>query len=271
MRAPEQMRIIAKRISDARRAVDTRLGIREGLLYQIKCDKEEARILERDIDKYAKALEVIQVAIKARRQEIKDRVEILVTKGLRAVFGRDDYEFIFKVTLKGSRVGLVPTLRSKFGDETLEVKIYDSHGGGVSDVVSFILRVVVLTLFRPKLSPLMVLDESFRHVSPEYLRGVAVLMEELARSTGIQFILVTHKPELLDAADVIYRAGSNKDGETIFNLEHDLRDELYHRRLKHGDPENEVTPFDHLALAVLEPDGKIVNSPSCSNLKAKRK
>lgn len=174
------------------------------------------------------ASELLTAATEARREELRDRVEVLVTRGLRAVFNRPDYEFAFRVNLQRGYMGIVPVLRSDFMGKRLEDEIRDSRGGGVQDVVSFILRVVVLSLARPALAKVLVLDEAFRNVADAHLRGVATLLMELNRSAGVQFILVTHKASLLDAADVIYRAWL-EDGETKFTLEHDLIDEDYHQ------------------------------------------
>jgi hypothetical protein len=173
--------------------------------------------------------EILQAAIEARRQELRDRVEILVTRGLRAIFGRADMEFFFHAHVRGGVVGIFPALRSKFRDREIEVGIVEGHGGGVADAISFLLRVVVLSLATPRLAPVLFLDEPFRHVSLEYLRGCATLLRELNKSAGIQFVLVTHKPDLLDAADVIYRT-SVDNGATVFSIEHDLRDDVFHQR-----------------------------------------
>lgn len=187
-----------------------------------------------DAETAKKGTEVLQAAIEMRRQQLHERVETLVTRGLRAVFRRADMEFFFEARVHGGVVGILPALRSTFRGQPIEVGIVDGHGGGVADVISFLLRVVVLSLARPKLSPVLVLDEPFRHVSLEYLRGCATLLRELNRTAGIQFVLVTHKPDLLDAADVVYRTVVDDTGTTRFEVEHDLRDDVFHRKVPAG-------------------------------------
>lgn len=218
------------------------------------------------------AVEVVNAATELRRQELRDRVEELVTKGLRAVFERTDLRFSFKLSTRSDRFGVEPVLISGFGDEELEVEIADGHGGGVADIVAFLLRVVVLCLARPKLSRVMILDETFKHVSPEYLRGVAVLLKELSESAGMQFVLVTHKPELLDAADVIYRASLDPKGQTKFELEHDLKDEVYHKAPKRGQSfDGDDTVFDHEDLGRKEHGKKTISKTADSLAKRQRR
>lgn len=210
-------------------------GRREAVLEFVRAEEEAAAEQEARAELDDKAVQVLQAATETRRQELKDRVESLVTRGLAAVFVGAGFEFAFKVQLRRDVFGVVPVLRSAFGEDlVLETDFQDGRAGGIKDVCAFLLRVVVMSLARPKVSPFLVLDESFSHVSPDLLRGVAGLLRELNQSAGIQFVLVTHKDELVDAADVVYRARL-KGGRTEFTLEHDTRDESYHRRPRRGE------------------------------------
>jgi ABC-type lipoprotein export system ATPase subunit len=57
------------------------------------------------------------------------------------------------------------------------------------------------------------LDETFAHVSSEYLEPMGQFLREVVDKTGVQIIMVTHQPELAEYADTVYRF-SNKDGKT---------------------------------------------------------
>jgi len=243
------------RLRALERSLDRAQGQKEALEQQREDSKAMREHDQRRITTLEAAAELVQAATETRRQELKDRVESLVTRGLRAVFGRNDYEFAFDVSLSRSMIGVVPVLRSEFEGDMIETAITEGHGGGIADVVSFVLRVVVLSLTRPRLAPVMVLDESFRHVSPDCLRGVATLLRELNQSAGIQFILVTHKPELLDAADVIYRA-ELKRGRTVFHLEHHLRDDAYHQAPRRTDTAAPRSAFTEDDLTETEPEAE---------------
>lgn len=235
-----------ERLNNLQRWVDREIGRREEIRGSQERDRVKVEEHEAKAALTEKAILVLQAATETRRQELKDRVESLVTRGLRAVFERSDFEFAFKVALKRDQFGIVPVLRSKFGDRDLETPIVDGHGGGVADVISFILRVIVLSMARPRLAQILILDETFRHVSPEYLRGVATLLRELSDSAGIQFVLITHKPELLDAADTVYSSKLSEDGSTTFTLDHASRDENYHAMPRTGAVRIERgTAFDH--------------------------
>lgn len=220
--------------------LDRGLGRRDQLTED--CELFEKKIEEQraQLEVTVMAQEIVNGTTEVRRAELRDRVESLVTQGLQAVFRRTDYEFFFETKFMRGSFGATPKLRSLYGDDVFETGIIEGHGGGIADVVSFLMRTVVLSLSRPKLAPVLFLDESFRHVSPEFLPGVAVLLRELNQSAGMQFFLVTHKPELLDAADVIYQTRLRR-GKTEFVLEHDYNDEAYHARPKRGQKARDTT------------------------------
>jgi hypothetical protein len=221
--------------------LERRAGARDVVEAALERQESEAAKAAEDAETCRKGTEVLLAAIETRRKDLRDRVESLVTRGLRAVFRRADMEFFFEARTHGGTVGILPALRSTFKGKPIEVGIVEGHGGGVADVISFLLRVVVLSLARPRLALVLVLDEPFRHVSLEYLRGCATLLRELNRTAGVQFILVTHKPDLLDAADVVYRTAV-ENGTTRFEIEHDLRDDVFHQKLPEGAKRREPLP-----------------------------
>lgn len=233
-------------------------GRRDAIAEQIASqERKEQEWQERD-EIVLKAIEVLQAASETRRQELKDRVESLVTRGLRAVFNAD-LEFFFHIAHNRDVMTVTPRLRSKFKGKDLETEIVEGHGGGIADVVSFLLKVIVLVLARPRMAPFLALDEPFRHVSGEYLKGCATLLKELNKTAGIQFLIVTHKPELLDSADNVYRTEKDAEGATVFKLEHDLDDGAFHAPQPRGAKSATMEPF-HGQNILLPMDGKFTLS-----------
>lgn len=249
---------LRKQYRALRDAINKEVGRRDSCRETLDYKRERLEYHKQNAVRFEKTIEVLNTACELRRQELRERIDNLVTKGLRAVFDRPDYEFSFTMTIKGARLGATPMLRSDYKDSHIWTSVREGHGGGVADVVSFLLRVIVLTMTRPKVAPVLILDESFRHVSPDRLGGVAVLLKELTSSAGVQFLLVTHKPELLDAADTIYSATLDENMTTQIKLEYDLRDEIYHREPRKGEVGlDRSTYFDHENFTKRE-DGEVV-------------
>lgn len=143
----------------------------------------------------------------SQRKELEAKVESLVDYGVQSVFGP---HYRFKVTseLRGKSV------RTEFWlvENGLQLPLLDATGGGVGDVVSFLLRVVILCMARPIQRRVLVLDEPFKFVSASHFQTLGALLGELSTSLGLQLLMVTHKPELLDAATTIVRVQKTDAG-----------------------------------------------------------
>ena len=160
------------------------------------------------------AAAVLRALADLKRQEVSDKVEGLVTAALRGVFGRPDYRFFFRWEEKRGAATAEAVLESTHQGQTVETGLVDGHGGGVLDVVAFVLRFVVARYAVPSLRKVMVLDEGFRHVSKNHSAAVGALMSGLARRTGWRFLYSTHDERLAKSADKIYRVEKDSDGRS---------------------------------------------------------
>jgi len=137
-----------------------------------------------------------------------DRINALVTMGLRSVFNRN-YQYHLAAEEKRGQVEMSQSVR--IGG--LELDPQSSMGGGIVDVVSFCLRVVVWSMMKSRTQPVMVLDEPFRCVSSGHVDAAAALLKKISLKMGIQFVVVTHNPALANAADKTFEV-LFKDGES---------------------------------------------------------
>lgn len=134
-----------------------------------------------------------------QRKELETRIQTLVDYGVRMVFG-EAYRFVVRSELKGKSV------RTEFFlvDHGIELSLLDATGGGIGDVVAFLLRVVMLCLI-PGQRRVLILDEPFKFVSTTHFQRLEALMQELTAQLGLQILMVTHKTELIDAATTLVR------------------------------------------------------------------
>ena len=137
------------------------------------------------------AQKIVQALAESIQQEAHGRIAGVVSRCLAAVF-EDPYEFriVFEQTRGRTEARLV------FVRDGVEVNPIDSSGGGVVDVAAFALRLSCLMLSRPARRRVVVMDEPFRFVSKAYRPAVALLLEQLSKELSVQFIVVTHFPEL---------------------------------------------------------------------------
>lgn len=140
------------------------------------------------------------------------RVEQVVTQGLQVVFGPNVACILEK---KDGAKGTTYAIRLKVTTKAGEVvgDPMDSFGGGPVNIMSFLLRVLMIHRF--KLARLLVLDESFNNVSREYLGAVSALLKTLVDDHGYHILAVTHQPELAANATRAYRVGGEIGEPTL--------------------------------------------------------
>lgn len=172
-----------------------------------------------DVELFGRECDALRTIGELLRENVKAKVERLVTTALRSIYGREDYEFVLEFELQRGQMTATPMLRSRFREDVITVPVQDAHGGGIVNVVAFVLRVVVLVLTRPALQRVIVADESFRNVSREYLPRVADFLRSLHDITGVQVVMVTHQPEMIEAADRVYRVTKDGAGVTVVREE----------------------------------------------------
>jgi DNA repair exonuclease SbcCD ATPase subunit len=125
------------------------------------------------------------------------KIEGLVSDGLRRVFGKDDIGLVIekRETARGNSYRLLVQKGDTVGNPM------DSFGGGVQNVVGFLLRIILIKRF--KLAPFIALDEQFSNVSSEYQPQVSKMLKTLA-GLGFTIFAISHQPTITSAADIIY-------------------------------------------------------------------
>ena len=131
------------------------------------------------------------------------KIEGIVTDGLQRVFGSPHIGLVVekKETARGSSYRLLVRKGETVGNPM------DSFGGGVQNVVAFLLRVILIKRF--KLAPFIALDEQFSNVSPEYQPKVSEMLKALSR-LGFTIFAISHQPTITSAADSIYEVVSEE-------------------------------------------------------------
>lgn len=151
-----------------------------------------------------KAVAVIDAAIKVVSASGIGVIESLVTSGLQLVFG--DPTMSLSIDKKENVRGNSYELIGQKGD--VRGPIMETFGGGVANVVSFLLRVILINRFQ--LARCLVIDESFNNVSAEYLPMVSEMLHQLSRARDYKILAVTHQPILAAAAGAVYRVVPNE-------------------------------------------------------------
>ena len=180
------------------RAVQQRLGARERVVQQHHDAIERQAFLTEE----AEVLELTQklaLALEGQwRKTFEASLEEVVSDGLTLVFGESMYLHI-QSGVKNGASAVSFTIETAYG----ETPIMNSVGGSVVELVSFLLRLMVVLSHRPELRRVVLLDEAFGGFNEENVPHVARLLRQLVDETGMQVIFVTQDRQYADVADVV--------------------------------------------------------------------
>lgn len=193
------------RVRLARKTVDRRIAEARVIATSGKAIKEELEIALEDVELYNKVAITLASIGEQRQEQAQKQIEELVTRGLTTIFG-EDLEFHLVQTQRGKTPEVKFLIRSRaLNGRVVETSVMDARGGGLAAVVGFLLRLVVLLLSKDSKEPILILDESFSHVSAEYEQPLAEFIKELVDKTRVQVVLVTHSDAFSEFADKRYR------------------------------------------------------------------
>jgi hypothetical protein len=215
---------LAQRVRAARSAVDREAGEARAVGLAGKAAQERAETFRGLIEQHERVIGVLTRVGEENQQRAQAQIEGLVTRGLQTIFG-ENLSFHVIQGQRANQATVEFVIRSSYplpkeqdaeGDfiQVIETSVMDARGGGMAAVVGFILRLVVL-LLTPGARRVLVLDETFAHVSEEYVPRLAEFLREVADKAGVQLFLITHSNGYGDAADREYRFELGPDGRTI--------------------------------------------------------
>jgi hypothetical protein len=198
----------------ARRAeLDRRAGQAEQLARQISGTETELAGLQHQAELHAQAVLLFTTIGEQAQETARSWVERLATRALQVVFG-ENLTFRLKAGERGGQATLEMLVRSDYPGGTVETPVLEARGGGMAQVIGFVLHLVVL-LLTPDVRRVLFLDEPFSMVSASYEVRVAELCREVADKARVQLVLVTHSPVYADYADETTRLELGTDGVTV--------------------------------------------------------
>ncbi len=150
-----------------------------------------------------KARAIVSEAGKFTQTYLKDYIEEMVSTALQAVF-EEDYKFVIEFEIKRNQVEC--KLKIKINEQEMDFK--DCVGGGIIDVTSFALRIVLWSIQNPKTDNVIILDEPFHFIHGK-LENAMKMLKDLSKKLNIQFIIVSQLEELSEGAEKIFSVKHN--------------------------------------------------------------
>lgn len=202
--------------ADIRSTLERLKGHRDAALQAVQNTRREIKRLEADIEILDHVGALFRGLIDQEVTTAVKTVERLLTEGLQTVFSDQDLSVRAEVGVSRGKVVVDLVTVQKQADGTVtEGLAPDVFGGAVTTVESALLRIVVM--FRRGLRPLLLLDETFPAFDINYVTAMGRFMTLLCQKMGIDALLVSHNPALVETANKAYII-SKKRGAARFDL-----------------------------------------------------
>ena len=193
---------LGERLAVARSRVDDRAETVRELAELVQTLTAEEKLLHR-VDEV-----LLQISSKVLGQST-DKIDRLVTHGLRTVFEGEDLEFRTEV----ERFRGKTAVKFKLKCDGVEAPLLEAYGGGPLAVAGVLLRVVAIVVLG--LKRVILLDESLSFVSAQYTEATSKLLRKLCADLDFTILMVTHNPKFAEFADRHYEAKRSPEGTTF--------------------------------------------------------
>lgn len=192
-------------------------GKQEQILTDIRTSKQELKTL----NKRQIHIENAQVLLQTTAQETQDGLKIhlqdIVQMALDTCFP-DEFQFCIDFELKrGSTVCEMYLKDPESEYDDFRIHPMQASGGGLVDIISLALRLAVWTLSKP--DNLIVLDEPFKFLSDNLRPMAGEILYNMSRKLGLQIIMVTHDPVLMEIADRVFKVRKTRSGVSKVTVE----------------------------------------------------
>lgn len=198
-----------RKIASLRAEINKKLSLKDYIEKEVEAAEKELKELSRQRKNIEDALLIIQEVSKKTQQELEYHISDIVSTALSSVF-EDPYEFKVEFVIKRGKT----EADMYFVKDNERVDPLTASGGGAVDVASFALRIALWNLLRDSISNTLIMDEPFRFVSKDLQPKAGEMLKMLSDKLRIQFIIVTHSPDIINEADKVVTV-SIKNGESV--------------------------------------------------------
>ena len=165
--------------------------------------QKELDQMERGLEDSQKAAEIIHAVAKSTQEELEFHLSDIVTMAMRGVFENGPSLSVSFVSRRNQiEVDMGFEEDGHIGDPL------NDDGGGLVDVAAVALRFSCWTLNRKRTRPVIILDEPLKWLKGSDLpyKGARII-KEISAKLGLQIIMISHDPELIEGADKVIRVG----------------------------------------------------------------
>lgn len=205
-----QINRIGADLRRAREKVNAQMSKRDLLEQQREAAVAKKTEAENQLGIFGKVQILLQKTSDYARQQVKVRIEDIVSEALNVVFG-GNHRFVIELNLKGNQPVAEYWLNDGSTLTKLEKPDYD-RGGGKVDIIALALRLAVGEM--EGITGPLFLDEVGKHVSKEYAPSVAYFLKQYSADFDRQIILITHNADLAEIGEISLSVKRTAGGES---------------------------------------------------------
>jgi DNA repair ATPase RecN len=207
----EYQRYTASEFASTLRDIHELVGTKKQVHEDIKSSRRSRDNYKTRVEDSLKARTLMQKVATEIQTELGLHLTSLVNLALASVFP-EPYKLVVNfVERRGTIECDLLFRKDSLGDALIQPM--DGSGGGPLDVVSFALRCIFWALDTDTKRPIMFLDEPFKYVSTDLHPLCGQMLREISKKLGMQVIMVSHLPSIIECADKIIGL-EYKDGES---------------------------------------------------------
>ena len=186
-------------IKDFRTLLEQQKGKKIQLDKSIIVTKTSLLELRKDLRRHEQARELIKEAGLKTQRQLQYHISDITSLALSSVFN-NPYELIAEFVEKRNKTEC--ELSFERDDERMDP--IDASGGGAVDVAAFALRIASWSMKNPKGNNTIILDEPLKNLDETRQEKGSIMLKEISKKLGIQFIIVTHEDILTSYADKVF-------------------------------------------------------------------
>jgi len=157
------------------------------------------KISNKELIRHEKAREIIKEAGLKTQRELQYHISDITSLALGSVFNKP-YELEAEFVERRNKT----ECDLYFVRNENKVDPMDASGGGAVDVAAFALRIASWSMQNPKSNNTIVLDEPLKNLDATLQEKGSIMLKEVSKRLGIQFIIVTHEDILTFFADKVF-------------------------------------------------------------------
>ena len=183
----------------------------ELLQSKIKELQKQIQVSKQNLRLGMQAIDFIQKCANHERSIVKDKVQSVITDALKEIYG-NQYSIKFDYSMKRNKtsVDIYLTKHTQIGDI---IRKQDGFGGGVSDVISLPLKLLVLLALKDN-AKILIADEPGKHMD-QRIDKFGYFLKAVSDKLGIQLIILTHHASLAQFADSVYQISMQNQMTTL--------------------------------------------------------